>query len=216
MIKDQNLYKQRAIEQWTKHPIGAHVAKHPEGSKEFFNEIADFRYKIECPWLRPTFKFEQYKDKRVLEVGVGDGIDHLELAKAGAILTGIDITPKSIELTKQNLELHGYKSTLFVADAEILPFEDSIFDAVYSFGVLHHVPNIQKAINEIYRVLKPGGKAVVSLYHKDSLFFWLFVFLYDFILKGKFLKMSLKDRISAIEKGGEETKPLVSCSPEKR
>ncbi|MGB9680636.1 MAG: class I SAM-dependent methyltransferase [Minisyncoccia bacterium] len=216
MIKDQNLYKQRAIEQWTKHPIGAHVAKHSEGSKEFFNEIADFRYKIECPWLRPTFKFEQYKDKRVLEVGVGDGIDHLELAKAGAILTGIDITPKSIELTKQNLELHGYKSTLFVADAEILPFEDSIFDAVYSFGVLHHVPNIQKAINEIYKVLKPGGKAVVSLYHKDSLSFWLFVFLYDFILKGKFLKMSLKDRISAIEKGGEETKPLVSCSPEKR
>lgn len=77
------------------------------------------------------------------------------------------------------------------------------------FGVLHHVPNTQKAIDEIYRVLKPKGKAVISLYHKNSLFFWLFVFLYDFLLKGKFMKMSLKDRISAIEKGGEETKPLV-------
>ncbi len=216
MIKYPNSYKQRTIEQWTKHPIGAHVAKNPEGSKEFFNEIADFRYKIECPWLKPTFKFEQYKDKKVLEVGVGDGIDHLELAKAGAILTGIDITPKSIELTKKNLELHGYKSNLLIADAENLPFEDDSFDVIYSFGVLHHTPDTQKAVKEIYRVLKPQGKAVVSLYHKNSLFFWLFVFLYDFILKGKFFKMTLKDRISAIEKGGEETKPLVKLFSRKQ
>lgn len=209
MVNDSNLYKQKAIEQWTKHPISAHIAKHPEGTKEFFEEIAEFRYKIECPWLKPTFKFEQYKDKKVLEVGVGDGIDHLELAKAGAILTGIDITPKSIELTKKNLEFHNYSSNLLVADAENLPFDDNSFDVVYSFGVLHHTPDTQKAIDEIYRILKTQGKAVISLYHKNSLFFWLFVFLYDFILKGKFLRMSLKDRISSIEKGGEETKPLV-------
>jgi len=205
---NNNIYKQRAIEQWTKHPISAHVAKNPEGSKEFFNEIADFRYKIECPWLRPTFKFEQYQDKKVLEVGVGDGIDHLELAKAGAILSGIDITPKSIELTKKNLELHGYKSNLLVADAENLPFEDNSFDVVYSFGVLLSVPDTQKAIDEICRVLKPSGKAIVSLYHKYSLF-WISVILFDMIIKGGFLKKTVQERLSEIEYRGGEAKPLV-------
>jgi hypothetical protein len=71
MISDSNIYKQKSIEQWTKHPISSHVTKHTEGSKEFFDEIADFRYKIECPWLKSTSKFNQYNNKKVLEVGVG-------------------------------------------------------------------------------------------------------------------------------------------------
>ena len=215
-MKNNNIYKQRSINQWTKNPIGAETTEYPEGTKEFFDEIADFRYKIEFSWFKSTFKFNQYKNKKVLEIGVGDGIDHLELAKAGASLTGIDITPKSIELTKRNLELHGYHSDLLVADAENLPFEDEIFEVVYSFGVLHHIPDTQKTIDEIYRVLKPQGKALITLYNKNSLFFWLFVFLYDFILKGNFMKMSLNDRISAIEKGGDETKPLVKLFTQKQ
>jgi len=216
MEKNNNIYKQRAINQWTKNPIGKEKTICHEGSLEFFNEITKNRYKIYAPWMKNTFKFEQYKNKKVLEVGVGVGTDHLQFAKAGAILTGIDITPKSIELTKKNLELHGYHSNLLVADAENLPFEDKTFDVVYSFGVLHHTPDIQKAIDEIYRILQPTGKVVVSLYHKNSLSFWIFVFLYDFILKGKFLKMSLENRVWAIEKGGEETKPLVQLFTRKQ
>ncbi len=215
MIND-NIYKQKAINQWTKHPIGFDVTKHPEGTREFFENIRKYRYEIESPWLLKTFNFNQYQGKKVLEIGVGTGTDHLELAKAGAILAGIDITPKSIELTKRNLELHGYHSDLLVADAENLPFEDEIFEVVYSFGVLHHIPDTQKTIDEIYRVLKPQGKALITLYNKNSLFFWLFVFLYDFILKGKFMKISLNDRISAIEKGGDETKPLVKLFTKKQ
>jgi ubiquinone/menaquinone biosynthesis C-methylase UbiE len=208
-MKNNNIYKQRSINQWTKNPIGAETTEYPEGTKEFFDDIAENRYEIYAPWMKDTFKFEQCSGQKVLEIGVGVGTDHLQFAKAGAILTGIGITPKSIELTQKNLELHGYKSDLLVADAEDLPLEDNTFDVVYSFGVLHHTPDTQKAIDEIYRVLKTQGKAVISLYHKNSLSFWLFVFLYDFILKGKFLRMSLKDRVSSIEKGGDETKPLV-------
>lgn len=218
MIKNYNIYKykQRAIEQWTKNPIGAESTNYPEGSLEFFDVIRKNRYESYAPWLLKTFNFEQYKDKKVLEVGVGVGTDHLELAKAGAMLTGIDITPKSIELTKKNLELHGYKSNLLIADAEDLPFEDNSFDVVYSFGVLHHTPDTQKAIDEIWRVLKSDGKAIISLYHKNSLFFWLFVFLYDFIIKGKFIKMTLRERLSAIERGGDKTKPLVKLFTRKQ
>jgi len=213
---NNDIYKQRAREQWTKNPIGAESTKYPEGTKEFFDEIVKNRYEVYAPWMKDTFKFEQYRGKKVLEVGVGVGTDHLELAKAGAILTGIDITSKSIELTKKNLELHGYNSNLLVADAEDLPFENNSFDIVYSFGVLHHVPNTQKAIDEIYRVLKPKGKAVISLYHKNSLFFWMFVFLSDYLIRGKFRKTSLKERISAIEYGGEETHPLVQLFTKKQ
>lgn len=208
-MKNSNSYKKKSIEQWSKYYIGAGISKYPEGTLGFFDEIKEYRYTKYAPWMLKTFNFEQYKGKKVLEIGVGSGIDHLELAKSEAILTGIDITPKSIELTKKNLELHGYQSNLLVADTENLPFKDETFDIVYSFGVLHHTPDIQKAIDEIFRVLKPRGKVLLSLYNKNSLFFWVSVFLYDYILHGKFLKMSLKDRISAIEYGGEETKPLV-------
>jgi len=207
-MKNNNIYKQHAINQWTKNPIGEESTKCSEGTKEFFDEIVKNRYEVYAPWMKDTFKFEQYKGKKVLEIGVGTGSDHLQFAKAGAILTGIDITPKSIELTKKNLELHGYHSNLLVADAENLPFENNTFDVVYSFGVLHHIPDTQKTINEIYRVLNPGGKAIIALYHKYSLF-WIFVILYEMILKGGFLKKTIRQRLSEIEMGGKETKPLV-------
>lgn len=201
-------YKQRAIKQWTRNPIAAETSKYPEGTKEFFDDITKNRYETYAPWIKSTFKFEQYIGKRVLEVGVGTGSDHLELAKAGAILTGVDITPKSIELTKKNLDLHGYKSDLRVADAENLPFEGNTFDVVYSFGVLHHTPDTQKAIDEVYRVLKPGGKAIIALYHKYSLF-WISVILYEMVFKRGFLKKSLDQRLAEVELGGKETNPLV-------
>lgn len=212
---NNNIYKQKSINQWTKYPIGSHIAKHPEGTIEFFDEIRIDRYDVHAPWMLKTFNFQQYQGKKVLEVGVGVGTDHLQLAKAGTILTGIDITPKSVELTKKNLELHGYDSNLLVADAEKLPFEDNSFDVVYSFGVLLSTPNTQKAIEEAYRVLKPQGKAIISLYHKYSLF-WFNVIIFEMILRGGFLKKSIKQRLSEIEYGGKETKPLVKLFTRKQ
>ncbi len=214
-MNNNGIYKQHTINQWTKNPIGAESVKCKEGTKEFFDEIAKNRYKICAPWMKKTFRFEQYKGKKVLEIGVGTGIDHLQFAKAGAILTGIDITPKSIELTKKNLELHGYHSNLLVADAKSLPFPDNTFDIVYSFGVLHHTPNTQKAIDEIYRVLKPEGKTIIALYHKYSLF-WVSVIIYDMIIKGGFLKKTIAQRLSEIEVGGGETRPLVKLYTRKQ
>ncbi len=201
--------KQHAINQWTKHPIGVESTEYKEGTKEFFDDIARNRYEIYASWMKNTFRFEQFKNKKVLEIGVGTGTDHLQFAKAGAILTGIDITPKSIELTKKNLEVHGYRSNLLIADAESLPFESNFFDTVYSFGVLHHTPNTRKAIDEVYRVLKPQGKAIIALYHKNSLFYWYSIFLNQMILKGRIFKNFRETILSEIEYGGKETKPLV-------
>ncbi len=214
-MKNNNIYKQHAIDQWTKNPIGVESTKYVERTKEFFDDIEKNRYEVYAPWMKDIFKFDQYKGKKVLEIGVGTGTDHLQFAKAGAILTGVDITPKSIELTKRNLELHGYGSNLSVTDAENLPFEDRTFDIVYSFGVLHHIPDIQKAINEIHRVLSPNGKAIIALYHKYSLF-WISVIIYDMILKKGFFKKTIRQRLSEIEISGKETKPLVNLYSKKQ
>jgi ubiquinone/menaquinone biosynthesis C-methylase UbiE len=71
-------------------------------------------------------------------------------------------------LTRRRFEMEGLGAELRVADAESLPFGDASFDLVYSHGVLHHTPDIGRAINEVHRVLKPGGTALVMLYHKNS------------------------------------------------
>jgi SAM-dependent methyltransferase len=108
------------------------------------------------------------KDLAVLEVGCGLGTDGAQFAKAGARYTGIDLTDAAVELAKRRFELFDLPGTFRVADAERLDFPDSSFDLVYSHGVLHHTPDTAAAIREIHRVLRPGGKAVVMLYHRDS------------------------------------------------
>lgn len=104
-----------------------------------------------------------------LEIGCGMGTDALQIAKKGIEVTAIDLTDEGIRLAKDRFSLNNYSADLRIADAENLPFEDTYFDIVYSFGVLHHIPDTQKAINEIYRVLKPGGEAYIMLYNKISL-----------------------------------------------
>lgn len=201
-------FKSEAKKQWSRAPVGTGYTQEELGSPRFFEAVERHRYSVYAPWLLPLCAFSRWKGKRVLEVGVGSGTDHVQIAKAGALMSGVDITPLSIELTKNNLARFGLSSDLQVADAESLPFEDDSFDAVYSFGVLHHTPNIEKAIGEIRRVLRPGGEALVAMYHKHSAFLFSII-LYDMVLKGGFFKQSLQDRLSDIEFGGEGARPLV-------
>ncbi len=72
-------------------------------------------------------------------------------------------------MAKSNLKLHDYAGDIRVTDSESLPFKDNYFDFIYSWGVIHHTPNTQKAIDEIYRVLKPSGEICVMLYNRKSL-----------------------------------------------
>lgn len=113
--------------------------------------------------------FPKFRGKDTLEIGVGLGADHQSLAEAGAVLTGIDLTERAIEFTRARFELFGLGSVLKVGDAEKLPFPDASFDAVYSWGVIHHSPDTAQAAREIWRVLKPGGFAKVMIYHKYSM-----------------------------------------------
>lgn len=126
------------------------------------------RYELE-PYIISFADFANSHDREVLEIGVGLGADHQQFAEAGARLTGVDLTERAVAHTQQRLAAFGLRSNLRTADAENLPFGDESFDLVYSWGVLHHSPNTPKAIDEVWRVLRPGGTAKIMVYHTRSI-----------------------------------------------
>ena len=136
--------------------------------KEDYIEHSNIRYSLE-PEIIEFGEFHNFSGLKTLDIGVGLGSDHMLLAKAGAILSGIDLTERAISHTKRRFELFDLNHNLFIADAENLPFKDSEFEAIYSWGVIHHSPDTQQCLNEIHRVLKPGGFAKIMVYHKHSL-----------------------------------------------
>ncbi len=128
------------------------------------------------------------KGKRVLEIGPGAGGHSALFAKYGAVMASADITFSRAWSTQAKFDLMGDLAAGCLAmqsDAENLPFQDDTFDIVYSNGVLHHTPDTEKAIAEVYRVLKPGGRAVIMLYCKDSWHYWINMFLCVGVLTGR-------------------------------
>jgi ubiquinone/menaquinone biosynthesis C-methylase UbiE len=152
---------------WEAEPCGSSLSEAEPGSKEFFDEIEATRYRVE-PFIREFAQFERWRGKRVLEIGVGLGTDFVRFARAGAKLSGIDLTEASIDLVRRRLVLEGLHADLRVADAEAMPFVDESFDVVYSWGVLHHTPDTQRAIAEVRRVLRRGGEMRIMLYSRRS------------------------------------------------
>lgn len=140
----------------------------PNLTVEGYNLEAAERYRLE-PEIVAFAEFDRWRERKVLEIGVGIGADHQRFAQAGAQVTGIDITKHAIDLVRRRFELLGLSSRLMVGDAESLPFPDASFDLVYSWGVIHHTPNTARAAREILRVLKPGGEFRVMVYNRHSL-----------------------------------------------
>lgn len=161
-------------------------------------------------WTRDYFRYDQFAGKKVLEIGVGQGTDLMQFAKAGAECHGIDITQNHLSLTQMNFNLRGKKVDLREADATKIPFPDNTFDAVYSFGVMHHIPEIDAVLSEVRRVLKPGGKVMIALYHKWSAFHLLNQIPRG-LLKGRIMRMGYRNMISTVETGadGIERHPYV-------
>ena len=129
---------------------------------------AQKRYQLEN-YIVDFARFDRARGQRVLEIGVGLGADHQRFAEAGANLYGIDLTERAVEHTRRRLASFGLSSKLAVGDAEQLDFPDDYFDVVYSWGALHHTPDTQKAVLEVWRVLKPGGGVRAMIYHKWSM-----------------------------------------------
>jgi ubiquinone/menaquinone biosynthesis C-methylase UbiE len=186
MASDTLIAEKQSVRRfWEAEPCGSRYLQQSEcargeGEEEWGTESFEGHARIRSalePHILDFAQFELARGKKVLEVGVGMGADYLQWLKAGALATGVDISPASIERAQLRCELAGYKNAdLHVADAENLPFPDGSFDVVYSYGVMHHSPDTARCIQEAWRVLKPGGEARIMVYHHPSitgLLLWL-------------------------------------------
>lgn len=204
--------KQRAREQWTHDPAGAvYGREHEFGTREFFDEVERHRYQEYAPWMPGVMGFDQFAGKRLLEIGCGMGTDLLQFARGGAQVTGVDLTPRSIEISRHHLKLYDQSGDFAITDAEVLPFADESFDVVYSNGVLHHTPDTAEAVLEIHRVLRPGGLARVMLYHRQSWNYWFEIILHRGLLRGQLLRGRSPEAIMSryVEVNEGEGRPLV-------
>jgi 2-polyprenyl-3-methyl-5-hydroxy-6-metoxy-1,4-benzoquinol methylase len=119
---------------WENEPCGTSTVVTGDTEKyslEFFEKIEKQRYKVE-PYIHSCAQFTRYRGKKVLEVGVGAGTDHLQWARAGAECFGVDLTEAAIKTTQKRLEAYHLSSQLKRLDGENLPYEDKRFDVVYS------------------------------------------------------------------------------------
>lgn len=107
----------------------------------------------------PTYfgRVRKYLDpkpqEKILEIGCGRGHTVKKVQRIAPYTFGIDLNSKAIQ--------NGVAKNLQVMNAESLEFQDNTFDKIYSFHTIEHIPNIAKALNEMIRVLKPGGKIML-------------------------------------------------------
>jgi glycosyltransferase involved in cell wall biosynthesis len=153
---------------WSQQQPGFRFSSSPIGTPEFFADVEQHRYWLE-PHISEIVRFGRWADKDVLDAGCGISTDGLRFARAGARYTGLDLSPVAVELASRRFELEGLEGRFVQGSIVDLPFDDESFDLVYSHGVVHHVPQTRRAVAEFHRVLRPGGTALVMVYHRGSL-----------------------------------------------
>ena len=163
--------KSQVRDYWNEFSCDTQVAAAEKFSREYFEQIERFRYRDQ-PFIHSFAQFTRYRDRRILEVGFGAGTDFIQWLRAGARATGIDLTPEALANLSHRIETYGLPAPerIMVGDAENLPFPNDTFDLGYSFGVLHHSPDTEKAIAELVRVTRPGGQVKIMIYNRHSVY----------------------------------------------
>jgi len=157
---------------WEDSLCGSHFVQDERLTKSFYENYTKFRYRKEHHLLK-IVDWESAKGKDVLEIGLGIGADSVRWAKHAKSYTGIDLTHEAVKTTRKHFDFMQLEGSILQGNAEQLPFDDGVFDIVYSHGVLHHTENIENTFEQISRVLKPGGKFIIMLYTKDSFNYWI-------------------------------------------
>ena len=124
-------------------------------------------------YLRERFDVKALAGRRVLDLGCGSGVLACYMAWHGALVTGADITEHGTRLTAMNAASRGLPVSVVRTDAEAMGFADASFDFVLSWGVLHHSESTERALAEVRRVLRPGGRGLMMVYHRTSLVYYL-------------------------------------------
>ena len=162
---------------WDARSCNVRHSNKPVGTKDYFDEVETKKYFVE-PHIPKFAEFDKWKGKKVLEIGCGIGTDSISFVRAGAELTCVELSDKSLELCKRRFSVYNLKAKFYKANVEelskVVPVED--YDLIYSFGVLHHTPTPEKALKEIKKYMKKNTEARIMMYSRISyktLYFYL-------------------------------------------
>jgi 2-polyprenyl-3-methyl-5-hydroxy-6-metoxy-1,4-benzoquinol methylase len=174
-------FEQVAIEKvqnfWDERPCNIRHSPLPIGTKEYFEAVEQRKYKVE-PHIPEFAEFPRWKNKKVLEIGCGIGTDTINFARAGAMVTAIDLSPKSLELAQKRADVYNLNHSIrfFCGDIEKLDefLPVAPYDLVYSFGVIHHTPHPERAVEKMQKYMTPESELRLMVYSKVSYkLFWI-------------------------------------------
>jgi 2-polyprenyl-3-methyl-5-hydroxy-6-metoxy-1,4-benzoquinol methylase len=162
---------------WNERPCNIRHSPRPVGEREYFEEVEARKYFVE-PHIPDFADFERWKGLRVLEIGCGIGTDTIGFARAGASVTAVDLSDRSLEVASQRAEVFGLEDRIRFLQADVEQLSDFLpaekFDLIYSFGVLHHTPHPDRALRVLRQYLQPGGSLKIMMYHRLSWkVFWI-------------------------------------------
>tara|TARA_R110002110_G_scaffold129820_1_gene309954 strand:+ start:3943 stop:4716 length:774 start_codon:yes stop_codon:yes gene_type:complete len=154
---------------WDNRPCNINHSSSQTGTKKYFKEVTEKKYGVE-PHIVSFANFEEWKGKKVLEIGCGLGTAAQSFVEAGAIYTGIDLSEKSLELARKRFELFNLDGSFYRVDGEdissVVPVEE--YDLIYSFGVIHHTPDPHKLLSEIKKYMREDTVFRLMLYASNS------------------------------------------------
>lgn len=169
MSTNKKQFIQNLVSQfWDSEPCDSENSLLSTDSLDYFIEIERDRYFYQRHIL-DVLDWVDFNSKNVLEIGTGVGTDARQLIARGAIYNGINIDGGSCNITNKALKVFNLNGFVCQMDATDIKFDSGYFDIVYSFGVLHHIPDVQAAICEIHNVIKPGGYFLFMVYNKSSI-----------------------------------------------
>lgn len=159
----------QVLNYWNSRPCNIKHSNAEIGSIKYFNEVEERKYFVE-PHIPGFAEFAKWNGKKVLEIGCGIGTDAVNFVRNGAIYTGIELSTESLKLAKRRFDVFNLEGNLMEGDAETIHevFENSTFDLIYSFGVLHHTPDFSRALNSIRKICSSGTLFKFMVYAQDS------------------------------------------------
>lgn len=193
---------------WTSHMVPTDDWPDAESSKEHF-----FWRNAQYPGYIELMPVSGADGKVVVDYGCGPGNDLVGFSEFSkpARLIGVDVSTTALETSKKRLALHGKSAELIriMEDDNHIPLESDSVDLVHSSGVLHHAKNLESAIAEIRRILKPGGKFQVMVYNYDSLWLHLYTAYTHQIETGMYRNLSILEAFQRTTDGSDC--PISHC-----
>lgn len=162
---------------WDRQPCNIRHSPRPVGTKEYFHEVEARKYFVE-PHIPQFAQFEHWRGKNVLEIGCGIGTDTVSFARHGACVTAVELSENSLEIARRHVEVYGLQDQVRFHRGSAEELTTSVpvepYDLVYSFGVIHHTPQPERAVAQMRYYVRPGSTLKIMVYHRHSWkVFWI-------------------------------------------